>query len=373
MRTALFVLAPVAFAAVGCGDPCSYESGDICLYAGTPGIAQFGPEGIDARESPLYLPQDLTFGPDGNAYLLDFNNHRIRSIDAEGMVHTIAGTGFLGDGPEGLALTATFNHPTNLAFSPLDDSTLHVAAWHNSRIESVDLTTGMLSFECGTGARSFAGDGGPAPEAALDLPSGIAFDDDGNLYISDQANQVIRKVDTLGIITTIAGTQGTPGFAGDGGPALEAQFHSLVGQAADPSSRIAVSGRTLYLADTENHVIRTVDLDTLTVATLAGTPQVPGSANGPAASATFNSPRDIAIADDGTVYVADTENHCVREISPAGDVSTLAGVCGTPGYEGENGPASEALMFRPYGVSLDDAGNVYVADTENHVFRVVFK
>lgn len=373
MRSLLFVVPVATVALVGCGDPCSQEPGDICLFAGTPGIAQFGPESVPATESPLYLPQDLTWGPDGNAYLLDFNNHRIRKIDADGMIKTVAGTGFLGDGPEGLALAATFNHPTNLAFSPLDDSTLHVAAWHNSRVESVDLTTGTLSFECGTGARSFAGDGGDAREAALDLPSGVAFDDEGNLYISDQANQIIRKVDLDGIITTIAGTQGTPGFGGDGGPALEAQFHSLVGQAADPSSRIAISGRTLYLADTENQVIRTVDLDTMIVETFAGTPEVSGAADGPAASATFASPRDIAVDDDGTVFVADTENHCVREISPDGDVSTLAGQCGTPGYDGEYGPASEALLYRPYGVSLDRHGNVYVADTENQVFRVIYR
>lgn len=366
MRTLLIAL---PLFAVACGDHCPDEPGTVCLYAGEPEIAQFGPEDVDARESPLYLPQDVTFGPDGTAYILDFNNHRIRAIDEEGAVHTIAGTGFLGDGPEGPALEASFNHPTNVAFSPDDPDTLHIAAWHNSRVESIDLATGILSFECGTGARAFSGDGGPAVDAELDLPSAVAFDDDANLYISDQANQLIRKVDPEGTITTFAGSQRDPGFSGDGGPASEAQFHASVGQAADPSSRITIADGVLYLADTDNHVIRTIDLETEIVDTLAGTPETPGYADG--AAAMFRAPRDVAIADDGTVYVADTDNHCIRAIDPDGIVSTVAGRCGEAGYEGDGGPATEALFRRPYGVTMAPDGRVIIADTNNHVFRVL--
>jgi len=357
------------------------DAGSICTVAGT-GIAGLGAEGVDALDSHLYLPQDLTFGPDGLPYILDWNNHRIRRIGDDGTIQTIAGTGMLGDGPEGPMMTATFNHPTNIAFDSSGD--LLLAAWHNSRVERLDLATGSLSFECGTGGRGYNGDEIDAKTAILDLPSGIVLDAQGRAWISDQANQLIRMVEN-GIIYDVAGGQRVIGYGGDGGPAESAIFHASVGQAADPALRIALSGSTLYIADTGNHMIRTLDIDTRMVSAFAGTAPVcdeagtvcssdnfgTGGDAGPALSAELYGPTDVAVGPGDEVYIADTSNHCVRVVGTDGVIDTFAGTCGVPGFDGDGGPANEALLQRPYGVTVDPDGMVWIADSLNHVLRRV--
>lgn len=413
---------PTDDTADGIVDPCTGASGTICTWIGIPGTAMYAAEGLHRLEATTYLPQDGVFGPDGRFFFIDFNNHRIRSVQPDDTVITQAGSGFLGDGivdaglsvPAGPALDFAFNHPTDLNFDPLDDTKLYVAAWHNSRITVLHLADtpadNVAEYECGTGARAFGGDGGPAISAKLDLPASLDFDDDHNLYIMDQANQLIRKVDDSHVISTYAGkvetrditdpttgavtptTKGWPGYAGDGGPVSAAQFHASVGQAADPSSRIAIHDGMMYVSDTENQVIRRIDLTTNTIELFAGvietrsgdldanptTPDTtetrgfPGYADGDRLSAVFNGPRDIEVAEDGTVYVADTGNNCVRKIDPAGQVSTLAGVCGTPGFDGDNGPADQALLYHPYGVAIAPDGRIIIADSGNQVFRAVY-
>lgn len=399
-------------------DPCSKASGTICTWLGVPEVAMFSAEDLWRTESATYLPQDGTFGPDGRFYFIDFNNHRLRVLDeSTNKVNTIAGSGFLGDGPEGPALDFAFNHPTDLAFHPLDDTKLYVAAWHNSRINVVDLTTGQASFECATGARDFGGDNGPAISAMVDLPASVAFEPDGTLYIMDQANQLIRRVDTNDVITTVAGkvetrnidhdanpatpnidkTKGWPGYAGDGGPATEARLWASVGQAADPSSRMTIHDRDIYFVDTENHMIRKVNLDTWQIDRVAGkvehrdnfdhdgNPNTPGLTTDkgwpgfagegtPAIDAVFNGPRDIEIAADGTIYIADTNNNCVRKIDTDGNIHTVAGICGDleAGFEGDDGPATDARLWKPYGIELASDGRLIIADTQNQVFRVVY-
>ena len=346
-------------------------SGNICTWAGN-GMAGLGAEGAKADETFFYLPQDLTFGPDGNAYVLDWNNHRVRQIlTADHTIHTVAGTGELGDGPEGPATTARFNHPTNIAFR--GDGLMFIAAWHNSRVITVDLATNDLKFFCGDGKRKFSGDGGPCNVAQLDLPSAVAFDADQNLYVTDMANQRIRRVTPDGVINTW-GFTGEAGYGGDGGPVSTAQMHATKGQAADPANRIVISGNFLYMADTENHCIREVDLTTGIVETVAGK----GSAGtlgdgGPATEAQLFLPRDVAVGPDGELYIADTDNSCVRMVDTAGTISTVAGICGQPGYEGDGASAKEALLQHPFGIELDSAGNLYIADTYNNVIRVVKK
>lgn len=363
----------LALASVACGEPKCEDPGDICTAIGIPNVAQASPDGLEVRESALYLPLDLTVAPDGRLYLVDFNNHRLRRVESDGTVNTIMGTAFLGDGPEGSALDFALNHPTDLAFHPDDPNLLYIAAWHNSRVNVLDLRTGEARYECGTGARAFAGDGGPAEESALDLPSGVAFDDEGNLYISDQANQIIRLVSPDGIIETVAGQQRDEGFSGDGGPASEAQLHAAVGQAAAPSSGIALRGRDLLIADSGNHVVRHIDLDSWIIETVAGVGQERGHGGdgGPATQAQLFNPVDVEIASDGTFYIADRDNHCVRQVAPDGTLRTVAGVCGSPGFSGDGGRATEALLHTPGGIALDGDDILYVADTYNHVFRKV--
>lgn len=347
------------------------ESGVICNYSGTPEVASFGGDDIPAIESGMYLPQDVTFHEDGTAFVIDWNNHRIRQIDAEGKIHTVSGTGFLGDGPEGDALAAAYNHPTNIIFNPADPNEMAIAAWHNSRIELLHLDTNEIEFIAGTGDRNYNGPG-EAATRYLDLPSGVAYDATGeNLYFMDQANQLIRVIKPDGTIDDICGHQRDPGYDGDGGPAKKAAIHASTGQAADPSNRIVMHEGKLYMVDSQNSVVRVIDENGI-INTIAGL----GAAGyigdgGPATAAQFAIPRDLAIGPDGEIYIADTDNSCVRVINPDGIVETFAGQCGVEGWDGDNGPAVDAVINRPYGVAVDVDGNVFVSDTYNHVIRKI--
>ena len=384
------------------------EAGNICTWSGVPQTAMFAPEGDHRLDAPMYLPQGVAFGNDGTPYFPDFNNHRIRRVEDDGMVYTVSGTGMLGDGPIGSmgcyapdlcdALDTAWNHPTDLAVDPDDSGVVWVAAWHNSRIIRVDTNANTVEWYAGTGGRQYGGDGGPAAEAVLDLPSSIAFDErNGDLYFTDQANHIIRRIDrSTGIIETIAGQPRAPGFEGDGGMAVDAKVHGHTDQKADPGSKMAIHDGVMYFADTVNGVVRAIDLDAGTIDTIAGkytsagqtelmdadgnpyyvdSGSVPGYSGdgGPALDAVFNTPRDIAISPDGsTMYIADTKNHCIRAMDMAsGIIDTFAGECGVEGFEGDEGPAADSLLREPFGVTVDPDGNVYIADTGNQVVRRV--
>lgn len=338
----------------------------ITTIAGT-GIAGINEDGLPPLESHLYLPQDVTIGPDGRVYIVDWNNHRVRRISG-GVVETIAGTGELGEARDGVAIYTQFNHPTNVAFD--HEGRLIIAAWHNSLVKRLDFATGYVENLAGTGARAFGGDGGPGNDARLDLPSSVVVDSNGNIIISDQANYRLRILEPNGIINTYAGT-GTPGGAGDGGPALAAQLNGPKGQSAPPASRIAIDARNrVYIADTGNHRIRMID-EAGTISTIAGTGARGYSGDGgPAIEATFDTPSDIAVAANGTLYIADTMNNVVRVVKPNGIVETFAGT-GARGFSGDGGPAAAARLDRPYGVGLAPNGAVYIADTHNQRIREV--
>jgi hypothetical protein len=354
-------------------------SGNICTVAGT-GVAGDGQDGLPGLETRLYLPQDVTFGPDGKLYIVDWNNHRIRSLADDGNLTIVAGIGELGTSADDPS-TERLNHPTNVTFDPMAPAgEMIIAAWHNSRIKKVTLGSGAIIDICGTGKRGFGGNGGPASTAILDLPVAVAFDPAGDMLIADQANQMIRKVDrATDIITTIAGTghcadsvNPAPCVLNDGGPATAAGFHFPIGQAASPGGRIAVaSDGTIYVADTENYRLRRID-PAGTITTVAGNGSWGYAGDGgPATEAKLGRLGDVAVGAAGELYIADTDNDCVRVVTVDGTISTFAGQCAKRGFSGDDGPATLAQLNRPYGLALGPSGELFVADTHNHRIRVV--
>lgn len=356
------------------------DPGMICTWVGTGDAGLPHKEGCRGEE-PTYLVTDMTVGPDGTLYYLDWNNHQIIEV-VEGTsgaagedcdrLHVITGTTLLGDGPEGPSELAAWNHPTNITFDPLTD-TLVFAAWHNSRVVRADLVANTVDWFVGNGKRDFTGDGAAAADAALDLPVGVEYDAEGNLFIADQANQRIRMVSAAdGIITTVVGT-GVYGYNGDEIPAAEAELYNELSQAASPAGKIAIFGDKMYIADTSNHRIRMVTMSDWIIHTVAGTGVAGLSGDGgPAIDAQISGPRDVDVGPDGTVYFADTANHCIRAIATDGTVSTVAGTCGQFGYAGDSGDPKAAKLYSPYGVEVDPlTGAVYIADTYNNVIRRV--
>jgi len=376
--------------AIACGpgsEPAddSCDPGDICTWFGTPGISGLSEPGTHRLDASTFWVTDVAFHPtEGWPVIMDWNNHQLVGLDDDESVVVLSGVGGnLGDGPEGDAKVAEWNHPTDVAWLP-DDSVV-MAAWHNSRVVKFDPDFQSVEFIAGTGGRAFEGDGGPAVDAVLDLPCGIRTGDDGTIYIADMANQRIRAIDDEGIIDTIAGT-GAHGFNGDGA-LLETMFASPALQRAEPAFKMDLFEGDLIVADTHNGRIRRLDLEAGVVETVAGTGETPPDSDngvtctsgcgysgdgGPATEAMLDTPSDVAVASDGTIYIADTNNNCIRAIDPVdGTIDTFAGVCGEAGMRGDFGPATEALLNRPFGVSVDPEDNVYISDTYNSAIRRV--
>jgi sugar lactone lactonase YvrE len=219
----------------------------------------------------------------------------------------------------------------------------------------------VISTIAGTGVSGFAGDGGPALNARLSNPQGIAVDGSGNVYIADQGNARIRAINGSGVISTIAGT-GVPGFGGDGGAPLSAQFNIPSGIALD-------GGGNLYIADQQNHRVRKMAISGGQISTVAGTGIEGYSGDGAAAtSANLNSPQGVTVDSSGNVYIADTGNSRVRKVSGS-NISTVAG-SSSAGSTGDGGSAKDAQLFFPAGVSIN-SNTLYIVDTGNNRVRKV--
>jgi sugar lactone lactonase YvrE len=383
-------------------DPCAVR-GVICRLAGTVGAdpvtgapvgeAALGADGIPPDESSLYNPASARVGPDGLIYIADFNNHRVRRIDANGLVQTVAGSGVVGDTLEGAALASSFNHPTDVAWQPGDNNTLWIASWHNWRIDKVNLTTGLLTHFAGSGAPGYTVDGEAAHAAAMGRSSSIHVQADGTVIYTDQLAPGVRAILPDGTLDTLAGPppvwsdepagpecEGPPcllsveGWSGDGGPAVDATLRMVSRNRPTPAAWMARQGDVLFFTDSNNHVVRAIDLSTGLIRHVAGVGEVSGYAGdgGPATAARFFEPTGIAVDTDGTLYVADTRNSCVRQIDPDGIITTIAGQCGATGYAGDGGPANEALMAGPLGVTIDPIRHrLLVADQYNNLIRTV--
>jgi sugar lactone lactonase YvrE len=352
-------------------------AGTIDTFAGT-GTAAFTGDGRPALETDFYWPQDVTVNPDtGLLYVVDWNNHRIRRVEDDGTVQTVVGVGQLGD-TNGPALEVRMNHPTDIAFNPVDGD-LYIATWHTDKVKRLIGSTNMLTtVNKVDGKRAFSGDTFNVSTAELNLPSSMKFDALGNMYIADAGNRRVRKVNASdSIINTFAGT-GVAGFSGDDGQAINAQFNLPVGQSAQPAGRICLdpTGTYLYVADTDNHRVRRIAIASGIITTYAGngTPDFAGDA-GPAAAASLHSPVDVDCDAAGNLYICDRDNHAVRKVTLAtGVITTVAGTGGTSGYEGDGGAATAARLFLPCGVFVDrSTGRLFVADTFNSVVRVVWE
>ena len=329
----------------------------ITTIAGT-GEFGFSGDGGPAVEAELRNLYGVAVDSAGNLYIADTRNRRIRKIDSTGTITTIAGTGevgFSGDGGPAAAARLTF--PYGVAVDSAGN--VYIADTGNQRIRKVD-STGTITTITGTGEVGFSGDGGPAVEAELRNPYGVAVDSAGNVYIADTGNQRIRKVDSTGTITTITGT-GEVGFSGDGGPAVEAELRSPRGVAVDSAGNV-------YIADVSDRRIRKVD-STGTITTIAGTGEVGFSGDGgPAVEAELRSPRGVAVDSAGNVYIADSIDHRIRKVDSTGTITTIAGT-GEFGFSGDGGLAAAARLSFPYGVAVDSVGNLYIADTLNRRIR----
>ena len=333
--------------------------GTITTIAGTGGRGYSG-DGGPAVAAQLNSPSDVAVNGNGNLYITDTENHRIRRIDDTGVITTIAGTGEESyGGDNGPAVAARLDFPAAVVVDVAGN--LYIVDSGNHRIRRVD-STGMITTIAGNGELGFSGDGGPAVAAHLLYPTGIAVDGAGNLYVADTDNHRIRRINSSGTITTIAGT-GEQGFGGDNGPAVEAQLAGPQGMAVDGAGNV-------YIADFGNHRIRRVD-GSGTISTIAGTGEQGSSGDGgPAVAAQLNAPNGVAVDGSGNVYIADTENHRIRRVNVTGTISTFAGT-GEGGYSGDGGPPVAAQLHSPRGVAVDGSGNVYIADTENHRIRQV--
>ena len=287
---------------------------------GVPGMPMAERTGDGALGTDIQLnhPTDLAEAADGHILVMSWHNHKLRSLDPEtGMVKILvgAGAGYAPDFPD----------------DPVDE--------------------------------------GPAAAGRFRQPRSLTRDDDGNLYIGDQQSQRVRKItaDGTGLISTVVGN-GTAGYSGDEGPALAAQINWEVGSNPEPSGGLVWNEDKLYIADTLNHVIRVVDLslEEPTIDTLAGT-GTPGNTgdDGPAVEATLNEPRDLEIGPDGDLYVADTDNNVVRAIDlETGEIRRVAGT-GELGRGDDGLPALETDLRRPFGIEFDPDGNLYIMDSLN--------
>lgn len=287
------------------------------------------------------------------------NAQGVLTITPGQTIATTAGTGSYGSGASGISPTNTaLANPASVAYDAAGN--LYIADSNNHVIRKID-TAGNATIVAGTGDQGFSGDGGAATSALLNTPKGIAVDGNGNLYIADTQNQRIRKV-SGGTITTIAGT-GAFGYSGDGAQSTQAFL-------ASPSSVAVDSNGNIYVADTDNHVVRKIAPDGR-ISTFAGNGQQGNSPNETVAtSASLDSPSSVAVDSVLRVYIADRRNQIVRMVDTAGKISTIAGN-GSFGYGGDANSATNALLAMPSGVGVDSSGNVYIADTNNNRIRQV--
>ena len=339
--------------------PCILHSQIITTICGL-GAASFSGDGGQAVNATLYSPNGITSDRNGNLYICDAGNNRIRKIDSTGIIHTIAGTGvagFSGDG--GPAVNAEINVPVALVLSY--NREIYFCEQNSERVRKIN-SSRIIETIAGNGAMGYDGDGGPATQASLFVPEAVTLDSVGNIYIGDWSNNVIRKVNTAGIISTIAGT-GIAGYSGDGGPAILAQLHNPAGLVFDKRGN-------LLFCDETNNVVRKISPAGI-ISTIVGNGVIGYSGDGgPAVHASINGPGFLIMDGLGNLFFSDIFNYCVRMVDNTGIIKTVAGN-GLSGWGGDGGPANAQVLAKPCGLALDTLGNLYISDAVNNNIRKV--
>ena len=337
----------------------SIHAQNISTYAGN-GISGYSGDGGLATLAKLFDPWAIAVDLGGNVYISDGGNNRLRKVNTSGIITTIAGTGVLGySGDGGPATLAKLNGPVGVAVDA--SGNIYIAEPFNNRIRKIN-SSGVITTIAGNGNLGYSGDGGLATLAEMNFPTGVAVDAAGNIYIGDQGNNCIRKVNTGGIITTIAGS-GPGGYSGDGGPATLALLSTPAGVAVDAAGNV-------FIGDLGNQRIRKIDTGGI-ISTIAGTGVQGFSGDGAAATlAQLNQPAGVSVDSSGNVYIADFTNSRIRKINSSGIISTIAGT-GVQGYAGDGGAATLAQLNQPYGVAVDVTGNIFIADYFNQRIRKI--
>jgi sugar lactone lactonase YvrE len=325
--------------------------GTIVTVAGS-GKAGYSGDGGPATQAQLNAPHGLAVDGQGNLFVVDHFNQRIRKVGADGMITTVAGTGragYTGDG--GKAIDAQLQLPMFLAFNGAGE--LFISDWRNRRVRKLS-PDGLITTAAGNGKGGYSGDGGPAAEATFAEVVGLAMDAAGNLFIADPDNRRIRRVSPEGVITTVAGN-GKRGYSRNGGLATEAQLDRPVGVAVDAAGN-------LFITEIFVHVVRKVDTKGI-ITTVAGTGE-PGFSGdgGPAVAAQLSNPFGVAVDSAGNLFIADWGNYRVRKVDSTGIITTVAGNGGKR-YSGEGGPATATGLRGPLALGIDAAGSLLISQS----------
>lgn len=338
-------------------------SAQIITHIGGSGSSSYSGDGGAATAAGIYHPFGVKTDNAGNIIFADHLNNRVRKINPTGVIITIAGGGSAIPGDGGPATAADLDQPVGIAIDNIGN--IYFSDLGNSRIRRVD-TSGIITTVAGTGIAGFSGDGGPATAAQLDYPQGMAIDTHGNLYFTEETNHRVRKIDTSGIITTAVGSGPTGlsmgSFTGDGGAATAARLKQPYGVFVDNAGNI-------YVADSWNNRIRKVDTAGI-ITTVAGGGSSLGD-GGPATAAQILVPIDIAVDLAGNMYISDGNGCRIRKVSTTGTIITSVAGDGVCNYSGDGGMATASEVNHPGGVALDECGNVFITDWGNNRIRKI--
>jgi hypothetical protein len=323
-------------------------------------------DGGPVKNALLNDPENVYIDEKGNMFITDFNNQVIREVDARsGIIHTVAGNGqngFSGDG--GPATLASMSNAFHIVSD--HEGNLYISDLSNNRIRRIDHQTGIITTIAGTGVQGFNGDG-LAITCQLTGPFGINMDKKGNLIFSDQFGLCIRKLDLrTGMLTTIAGNALIRGFAGDGGPATQASFNFIWHVSMDENSG------DIYVNDEFNYVIRKIDVRTGIISTVAGN-GIKGNSGmgGPATLASFTEPVGVAIDQFGNLFITDQVLMQIYRVDRKTGLINLIAGNGTPGFSGDGGPSIQAVLNHPNSLSFDPSGNLFFSDAFNNRIREI--